>query len=96
MGDTKGSTYAAGYVSEEERLVVLEGLQHIVRNIANSAINMRLKLMNKKDDSVWIEFEELSRPQLESRDVIEWYNSGVLKKEQLLHWGGFPVKGESR
>jgi hypothetical protein len=94
MGDTKGSTYAAGYVSEEDRMVVLEGLQHIVRNIANSAINMRLRLMNKKEDSVWIEFEELSRPQLESRDVIEWYNSGVLTKEQLLKWGGFPVEGE--
>lgn len=94
MGDTKGSTYAAGYVSEEDRMVVLEGLQHIVRNIANSAINMRLRLMNKTEDSVWIEFEELSRPQLESRDVIEWYNSGVLTREQLLKWGGFPVEGE--
>ncbi|TGC06990.1 hypothetical protein [Methanolobus halotolerans] len=94
MGDTKGSTYAAGYVSEEDRMVVLEGLQHIVQNIANSAINMRLRLMNKTEDSLWIEFEELSRPQLESRDMIEWYNSGVLTKEQLLKWGGFPVEGE--
>jgi len=96
MGNAKGSTYAAGYVSEEERMVVLKGLQHIVRNISNSAINMRLRLMNKKEDSVWIELEELSRPQFESRDVIEWYNSGVLTKEQLLKWGFPGGRGISR
>ncbi len=94
MGDTKGSTYAAGYVSEEDRMVVLEGLQKVVRNVVQQAINKRLKLLDRTEDTVWVEFDELSKPTLESRDVLEWYNSGVLSKEQLLKWGGFPVEGE--
>lgn len=94
MGDTKGSTYAAGYVSEEDRMVVLEGLQKVTESVVQQAINKRLELMKKPEDSVWIEFDELSKPKLESRDVLEWYNSGVLTREQVLKWGGFPVEGE--
>lgn len=94
MGDTKGSTYAAGYVSEADRMVVLEGLQKVTENVVQQAINKRLNLLGKPEDSVWIEFDELSKPNLESTDVLEWYNSGVLTKEQLLKWGGFPVEGE--
>ncbi len=94
MGDSKGSTYAAGYVSEEDRLVVLEGLQQVVQNIANDAINKRLALMNKTPDSVWVEFEELSRPKLEAGDVQEMYNTGAITKEQFLEWAGFQVEGE--
>ncbi len=41
MGDSKGTTYAAGHVSEADRLVVLEGFQKIVQNVANDAINIR-------------------------------------------------------
>ncbi|MDP2216405.1 MAG: hypothetical protein Q8J68_03850 [Methanolobus sp.] len=94
MGDTKGSTYAAGYVSEEDRMVVLEGLQKVIQNIAQQAIDKRLKLLGKPEGNLWIEFEELSKPKLESRDVLEWFNVGVLSKEQLLEWGGFPVEGK--
>lgn len=94
MGDTKGSTYAAGYVSEEDRMVVLEGLQKVVENVVQQAINKRLVLLKKPEDSVWVEFEELSKPKLESRDVLEWFNSGLLEKEAALKWGGFPVAGK--
>ena len=94
MGDSKGSTYAAGYVSEEDRMVVLEGLQHVVENVVQQAVDKRLTLLGKPEGSVWVEFEELSKPKLESRDVLEWFNVGVLSKEQLLEWGGFPVEGK--
>ncbi len=94
MGDSKGSTYAAGYVSEEDRMVVMEGLQMVVRNVVQQAIDLRLEAMNKAEGTVWVEFEELSRPKLEARDLLEWYNSGVISKEQLLDWAGFHVEGE--
>ncbi len=94
MGDTKGSTYAAGYVSEEDRMVVLEGLQKVVRNIVQQVVEKRLKLLGRPEGSIWVEFDELSKPKLESRDVLEWFNVGVLSKEQLLEWGGFPVEGK--
>ena len=35
MGRAEGSTYAAGYVSEADRLVVLEGLQKKIMSILN-------------------------------------------------------------
>jgi hypothetical protein len=94
MGDSKGSTYAAGYVSEEDRMVVLEGLQHVVENVVQQAVDKRLALLGKPEGTVWVEFDELSKPKLESRDVLEWFNVGVLSKEQLLEWGGFPVEGK--
>jgi len=93
MGDTKGSTYAAGYVSEADRMVVLEGLQHSIRNIVQQFIDMRLQKKGWPGGSVWWEFEELSRPKMTAAEVLEWYNSGVLSREQLLEWGGFPQGG---
>lgn len=89
MGDSKGSTYAAGYVSEADRMVVMEGLQRVVRNIAQRAIDKRLTLMNRNAGAVSITFTELSLPKIDSRDILEWYNSGVLSQEQLLQWSGF-------
>jgi hypothetical protein len=93
MGDTKGSTYAAGYVSEADRMVVLEGLQHSIRNIVQQFIDMRLQKKGWPEGSVWVEFEELSRPKMSAAEVLEWYNSGVLSRDQLLEWGGFPQDG---
>ena len=90
MGDTKGSTYAAGYVSESDRMVVLEGLQHSIQNIVQQFINMRLEMKNWPQDSLWMEFEELSRPRMSGKDVLEWYNADILTKDKVLQWAGFP------
>lgn len=95
MGDSKGSTYAAGYVSEADRMVVLEGLQKILENIANDFINKRLVMMNKTPDSVEVIFDELSLPQLTAQDMLEWRNTGVITDDELRSWGGFPTKEAS-
>lgn len=94
MGDTKGSTYAAGYVSEADRMVVLEGLQRVVQNITQQAINLRLKSLGKPLDSVWIEFDELSKPQLTGSEMIEAVNSGILTKETFMEYYGFNIEGQ--
>lgn len=91
MGDSKGSTYAAGYVSENSRMVALENLQLNLSNIVNDFINRRLVLQNKSEDSVEIIFDELSLPQMTAGEITEWYTTGILTKEQALEWGGFPV-----
>ena len=54
---------------------------------------MRLQKKGWPGGSVWVEFEELSRPKMTAAEVLEWYNSGVLSREQLLEWGGFPQGG---
>jgi hypothetical protein len=93
MGDTKGSTYAAGYVSEEDRMTVLEGLQYVNRNIVQKIINKRLDLMNKSPDTVWVEFDELSKAKLESGDITELYSLGIIDENEVRTRAGFPVKG---
>jgi len=92
MGDSKGSTYAAGYVSENSRMVVLENLQLNLSNIVNDFINRRLSLQNKSPDTVEIVFDELSLPQMTAQDMLEWANTGKITDDELREWGGFPVK----
>ena len=93
MGDTKGSTYAAGYVSEEDRMTVLEGLQYVNRNIVQKIINKRLSMMSKSPDTVWVEFDELSKAKLESGDITELYSLGIIDESEVRTRAGFPVKG---
>ena len=93
MGKTEGSTYAAGYVSEADRMVGLEGLQSILINIVSDAVNKLQELAGKSTDSIEVRFEELSRPQLTSQDVLEWRNSGLLSDDLALKWAGFPLGG---
>ncbi len=91
MGDSKGSTYAAGYVSEHSRMVALENLQLNLSNIINDFVNRRLVMQNKSEDSVEVIFDELSLPQMSAAEITEWYATGIITKEQALEWGGFPV-----
>lgn len=94
MGDTKGSTYAAGYVSEADRMIVLEGLQRNVQNITQQAIDLRLKAQGKAPDSVWIEFDELSKPQLTGAEMLEAVNTGNITQQMFLDYYGFNVEGQ--
>jgi hypothetical protein len=89
MGKSAGSTYASAYMAEEDRLLVLEGLQRTIEDIANDIVNRRLALMNQPQDSVSIEFEKLSRVQLTASEVQEMYNTGVISKYQYQFWAGF-------
>lgn len=89
MGKAAGTTYASGFLVEEDRLVVLEGLQRILENIVNQIINKRLTLMGKTEDSVSVKFEELSKIKLTAAEVQEMFNTGVIEREEFRHWGGF-------
>jgi hypothetical protein len=93
MGKTEGSTYASGYVSEADRMVGLEGLQSILINIVSDAVYKLQEIAGKNPDSIEVRFEELSRPQLTSEDVLEWRNSGLLSDDLALKWAGFPLGG---
>lgn len=92
MGKSEGSTYAAGYVSEADRMLVLEGLQKIVRSIVNKAISKRLILQGKKSDAVKISFAELSIPEMTPDFLLELCNTGHITEEELRERAGFPPK----
>lgn len=91
MGKTKGSTYAAGYVSESDRMVVLEGLQETIVNIINQEIiNRRLEFLNKTPGDVWIEVDKLSKPAVDFRDLIDMAMNGFIDTEEIRIRAGFP------
>lgn len=92
MGDSKGSTYAAGYVSENSRMVVLENLQINLSNVINDFINRRLVMQGKSPDSVEVIFDELSLPQMTASEVQEWALNGIIDNDEAREWGGFPTK----
>lgn len=92
MGKSEGTTYAAGYVSEADRMVVLEGLQKIVRSIVNKVISKRLLLQGKNPNAVTISFEELSTPDLTPEFMMEMCNTGHITEGELREWSGFPPK----
>lgn len=94
MGDSRGSTYGAGYMAEESRMLVLESLQRIESNILQQAIDKRLVLMKKEPGSVWVEFDELSKPKMEAGDVGEWVGMGILDTDDARAWGGFPTRAK--
>jgi len=90
MGDSKGSTYAAGYVSEADRMVVLEGLQTVFReSIASEMLARRQEAAGKNPESVEIYFEELSLPELSPDILIEMRNIGVIDDNELRERTGF-------
>jgi hypothetical protein len=89
MGKAAGTTYASGYLVEEDRLVVLEGLQKIHQNLVTQIVNKRLSLMGKPEDSVAVKFEELSKIKLTASEVQEMYNTGVIERDEFRKWGGF-------
>lgn len=89
MGKAAGTTYASSYLVEEDRLVVLEGIQTIVKNIAQEFLNRRLLKMGKQEDSITVSFAELSRIKLTASEVQEMYNTGVIERDEFRDWGGF-------
>ena len=94
MGDSKGSTYAAGYVSEADRMVVLESLQTVNQNVLQDFIDKRLILLNKSPGSVEVIFDELSLPQMTASEVLEWATTGIIQNDEAREWGGFPKARE--
>lgn len=89
MGRAEGTTYASGYVSEADRLIVLEGIQSLVENTVNQMIDIRLDSMNKSPGDVWIEFEDISRPEIEVRDLLDSYVNGLIDEEEYRSRTGF-------
>lgn len=89
MGKASGTTYASSYLVEEDRLIVLEGVQTAIKNLTQEFINRRLLKMGKQEDLVTVNFEELSRIKLTASEVQEMYNTGVVERDEFRKWGGF-------
>lgn len=92
MGRAGGTTYASSYMVEEDRMLVLEGLQQIAESLANQAINARLAAIGKPLDSVTVQFEELSLEKISVAEMQEMYDTDVIAKEEFRKRAGFTVE----
>lgn len=89
MGQSFQTTYASSYMVEEDRMMVLESNQSIIQSCAQQLLNKLLLSMGFKEDSVTIQFDELSKIKLDPQLVMELANSGWIVKKQLLDYCGF-------
>ena len=93
MGNAEGTTFAAGYVSESDRMVALEGMQMLIQSIVNQGlIDYRLKLMDEEPGSVWVEFEELSRADIAFKDFMALSDRGGATMEEVRMRAGLSPK----
>ena len=92
MGRAEGTTFASGYISEEDRMVALEGIQNIVADIVNQEIIRRREgALPGVPLDVGIEFEELSKPKVEAKDLNTACTSGWISVEEWRRRSGFPA-----
>lgn len=89
MGKASGTTYASSYAVEEDRMLVLEGFQRILESITNQIINIWLRARGKPEDSVWVTFDELSKPVLDFSTLLEMCNTGKITDDELRQRAGF-------
>jgi len=85
------------YVSEADRLVVLEGLQKKIMSILNDdggIIKQRAIAMGKNPDNIRVVFEELSKPAVQPGDLLDAYTMSVINKPELRVSLGFPERND--
>lgn len=93
MGRAEGTTFASGYISEEDRMIALEGIQNIVKDIVNQEIIRRREGVEVGVPfDVYIEFEELSKPKVESKDLSDACTKGWISIEEWRTRSGFPAE----
>jgi hypothetical protein len=90
MGDSKGSTYAAGKMSEEDRYLILESMQHIfIKTMQEEIINPQLKKLGMAPGIVTIEADKLDLPYVDVRTLGEAFLSGAISMSEYREAMGF-------
>lgn len=93
MGKSAGSTFASAYVSEDDRILSLEGIQRAIMaemNSENGIIGKRLKAMGKSVGDVKIVFEELSTPKLTEQGMFNAVTAGIIAPREYRKFVGMP------
>ena len=72
MGNTKGSTYASGYLAEEDRYFILESIQEFVREtIQSEIIDRQLAFLGQEPGTVHIEVDKLYVPYVDYNTLTD-------------------------
>jgi len=92
MGRAEGTTFASGYISEEDRMVALEGIQNIVKDIVNQQIIAKREGPNYIPGEVEVEFEELSKPKVDIKDLEQPAKDGRISIQEWRTKVGLPAE----
>lgn len=93
MGRSQGSTFASAYVSEDDRLLALEGIQKSIEaalNAPNGIIGKRLEMMGKKPGDIKIVFSELSTPKITEQGYYNALLVDAVTKDEFRKFMGLP------
>ena len=91
MGDTKGSTYASGYLAEEDRYIILESVQEYVRETVQAEIiDKQLVLLGHKPGEVVVKVDKLDVPYVDYPTLTDAVMNGQITEGEYRLALGFP------
>ncbi len=91
MGESKGSTYAAGKVAEQDRIFVLKSMQEVLaRTFERDVLDKYLRMNGIENAEVEVRFAELERRDVDTKDLIEAYATGLIERDEFRRSIGLP------
>ncbi len=91
-GKAAGTTFASSYVSQSDRLMVLESMQRQIRRVLERDVIGRQCELWGYEPIVRIRFDELIKPKRDPKDMLELYLNGVITEEELRESVGLPPR----
>lgn len=91
MGDTKGSTYASGYLAEEDRYIILESIQELIRQtVQTEIIDKQLDHMGQESGVVQVKVDKLDVPYVDYSTLTDARINGDITETEYRLALGFP------
>jgi hypothetical protein len=91
MGKAEGTTYASGYMSEEDRYIVLESIQNIyINTLQQEIIDRQLKELEYPAGEVKVVVDKLDQPYVDFRTLTEAFMNDAITVEEYREKLGFP------
>jgi hypothetical protein len=91
MGDTKGSTYASGYLAEEDRYIILESIQELIRQtVQTEIIDKQLDHLGQEPGAVQVKVDKLDVPYVDYNTLTDARINGDITEKEYRLALGFP------
>ncbi|MBC2746226.1 MAG: hypothetical protein HF975_04320 [ANME-2 cluster archaeon] len=91
MGDTKGSTYASGYLAEEDRYIILESIQELIREtVQTDILDRQLAFLGQEPGTVQVKVDKLDIPYVDYTTLTDARINGDITEKEYRLALGFP------
>ena len=93
MGRAVGTTYASGFLSEADRMMILESIQIIILSVVQAEIiNPQLKSMGAKHGAIKVTANDLTNPLLDPQSLTDARINGDITEEEYRERMGVPAE----